>query len=174
MNEFKTGDRATYEGEIVTVLAEEVQTYYGGHRAYLVERASGGACLIESSALKAAPRFTKGDTALFEGYRVKIMGGPYDGAGSMAGKVLYLVEYIDGPDAGKVRTLIDASLLPADDGTFGADRYPRCGLYQDRDGTRWRFSTTAGWSGDLMLGLGKGQRTLERVVMQWGPLIRQR
>ncbi|MEU4005641.1 phiSA1p31-related protein [Streptomyces albidoflavus] len=174
MNEFKTGDRAMYEGETVTVLTEEVQTYYGGYRAYLVERAGGGAALILASNLTPAPRFTKGDTALFEGYRVKIMGGPYDGAGSMAGKVLYLVEYIDGPDAGKVRTLIGANLLPADDSTFGADRYPRGGLYQDRDGIRWRFTTDAGWSGDLMLGLGKGQRTLERVVMQWGPLIRQR
>ncbi|MFE1089555.1 hypothetical protein ACFW5K_19915 [Streptomyces albidoflavus] len=174
MSKFKTGDRATFLGEIVTVLSEEVQTYYGGHRAYLVERASGGACLAQPSELTAAPRFTKGDTALFEGYRVKIMGGPYDGAGVMQGKTLYLVEYIDGPEAGKVRTLVDASILPADDSSFGADRYPRGGLYQDRDGTRWRFSTTAGWSGDLMLGLGKGQRTIERVVMQWGPLIRRR
>lgn len=156
------------------MLTEEVQTYYGGHRAYLVERASGGACLIESSALTAAPRFTKGDTALFEGYRVKIMGGPYDGAGVMQGKTLYLIEYIDGPEAGKVRTLVDASILPADDSSFGEDRYPRAGTYQDRDGVLWRFITNAGGPGDMMLSLHQGHRTLRQVVTVWGPLIRQR
>ena len=174
MSKFKTGDRAMFRGETVTVLTDEVMDYYGGQRVHLVERASGGASLVVTGELTPAPRFGMGDTALFEGYRVKIMGGPYDGAGVMQGKTLYLVEYIDGPEAGKVRTLVDASLLPADDSTFGADRYPRGGLYQDRDGIRWRFTTDAGWSGDLMLGLGKGHRTLERVVMQWGPLIRQR
>ncbi|WP_030695075.1 hypothetical protein [Streptomyces albidoflavus] len=172
MSKFKTGDKAMFLGETVTVLSEEVQTYYGGHRAHLVERASGGACLAQSSELTAAPRFTMGDTALFEGYRVKIMAGPYDGAGVMQGKTLYLVTYIDGPDADRVRTLVDSSLLPADDNSFGEARYPRAGTYRGIDGTRWRFITNAGGPGDMMLGLGAGRWSLVRVVSNWGPLIR--
>jgi hypothetical protein len=100
VTEFKVGDKVEHNGRRNGVLTYgPFQSVSLSGEAFLLKEEDGRERVVRAGYLTALPSFAVGDEAVYDGYRVKIEGGPV--TGFLSGDEVYLFRFLEGPNEGK-------------------------------------------------------------------------